>query len=122
MNSNYYPSEAAAAGSGSNNAYLRKVLNTMFPPSYILCYHTQPNSICSLLNTTQQRNANCLQQEQSTDCTYEVSTEPMSRSNLINFRDEFNASLVEHQAKQAGLCPIRRAIYDQCFGRLNSVN
>lgn len=120
MNSiNYYSPEGV--GFGSNSAYLRKVLNVMFPSSYISSYHIPPNSICTLLSTSQNRIG--FQHESTSNTnTYEASTEPISRANLINFRNQFNDSLIEHQAKQAGLCPIRRAIYDQCFGRLTVLN
>ena len=99
---------------GSNNsAQLRKVLNDMFPQSYIQMYHQPPNSVCSLLNTrcwnNQSANLSPDDQQAEQHLYLEASTEPL--------RDHFNASLAAHQAKRMGLCPIRRAIYDQCFGR-----
>lgn len=118
----------------SSNAQLRRVLNVMFPPSYIKFHHRPPNAVCSLLNTScwpriprnDQRDFDGTIYDQPSD--YEVgleqelaSTEPCSRKSVISLRDRLNSSLVKHQAKAVGLCPIRRVIYDQCFGRLKRV-
>lgn len=109
----------------SDNAYLRKVLNNMFPSSYLKLYHQPPNTVCSLLKeTVSHQNSNYSryfknqnqQQQDSNCCLIEASTEPSSRSNIINLRKFFDQTLIDHQAKPVGLCPIRRSIYDQCFG------
>jgi hypothetical protein len=46
----------------------------------------------------------------------EPSTEPSSRVQVLQLHDQLADSLVGHKAKPVGLCPVRRAIYDQCFG------
>lgn len=116
----------------NNNAQLRKVLNVMFPSSYIKLHHRPPNTVCSLLNTTNWPQITCNSNQRDYDDLREqfvdsdsvieqqelASTEPTSRKSVITLRDHLNSSLVKHQAKPVGLCPIRRAIYDQCFGRL----
>lgn len=116
---------------GGSNAHLRRVLNTMFPSSYIKLYHQPPSVVCSLLNITswpkkesfqsiysQNKNQNQSNQSQQDNCcSLEPSTEPSSRSNIINLQKIFDETLIDHQAKSVGLCPIRRCIYDQCFGR-----
>lgn len=99
----------------------------MFPEQYIKLYHRPPHSVCSLLNTKHRASG---RDDIDTDPTtedlndgqwrIEASTEPSSRAAVSNLRESFEASLVEHQAKPVGLCPIRRAIYDQCFGELAS--
>lgn len=114
----------------NNHAQLRKVLNVMFPPSYIKLNHRPPNTVCSLLNTTCWPRIYCNSnhdyygdsREQLSDSDSGIeqdfaSTEPASRKSVITLRDHLNSSLIQHQAKPVGLCPIRRAIYDQCFGR-----
>jgi len=95
-------------------ASLGKILNIMFPPSYIELHHRPPNSVCSLLNT---RCCSKSEQVKLRDLRYEVSTEPSSRASFISLRENLNSSLMEHQAKPVGLCPIRRVIFDQCFGK-----
>lgn len=98
---------------GGCSAHLRQVLSIMFPPAYIQLNHMPPNSVCSLLNTR------CWPQNPLTDQhRYEASMEPISRAALIGLRQRLDSSLVKHQAKAVGLCPIRRSIYDQLFGRL----
>lgn len=116
----------------SSNLHLRKVLNAMFPSSYIKLYHQPPNAVCSLLNitcwptkessslSTYSRNQNFnlkYRNQQDYTCLLEPSTEPSSRSNIISLQKHFDETLIDHQAKSVGLCPIRRCIYDQCFGR-----
>lgn len=105
---------------------LRKVLNVMFPQAYIEIYHQPPNSVCSIFSTKLVPSIEEVgdDNDEPTDwkpspaiIKLEASTEPSSRAKLVNLREQFNTSLVVHQAKPIGLCPIRRAIYDQCFGR-----
>lgn len=115
----------------SSDAQLSWVSNVMFPPSYIKFHHRPPNTVCSLLNTScwpripcnNQKDYDGTVQDQLSD--YEVgperelaSTKPCSRKSVISSRDSLNSSLIKHQAKVVGLCPIRRVIHDQCFGRL----
>lgn len=107
-------------------AHLRRVLNVMFPPAYIKLFHQPPQSVCSLFNLklASQSIATSLsssdsRQRQSLDnnkLQLEPSSEPSSRAHVVQLQDLLQESLVEHQAKPVGLCPIRRAIYDQCFG------
>lgn len=99
-------------------AQLRKVLNIIFPPSYVQLYHKPPNSLCSLLDLSSSYTCNHQFGEENLEreAIYEVSTEPSCRESIIALRDQLDSSLNEHQAKPVGLCPIRRAIYNQCFG------
>lgn len=127
-----------------SNQNLRRVLNVMFPQSYIELYHRAPHSVCSLFNfkcnlspssgdvtlikqqpeeeegilTGQQGGRPAQAQARPrAQVKLEASSEPSSRAKVVNLREQLSSSLVEHQAKAIGLCPIRRAIYDQCFGR-----
>lgn len=118
-------SNGNAGGGGSSSAQLRKTLNAMFPPEYIQLYHKPPNSVCSLLKTKCWPKVQRSQDTKSTpeeDQRYllvdeEVSSEPSSRASLASLRENLRLSLVQHQAKAVGLCPIRRRIYEQLFGR-----
>ena len=116
-----------------NAVQLRKVLNIMFPHSYIKLYHQPPNSVCSIfsikttfvgrdkftnVNNSEEHDyeSGCYSEE---GLKYEASSEPSSRGQVIRLQNQLQNSLVDHQAKAVGLCPFRRAIYDQCFGRCN---
>lgn len=124
----------------SHKSYLKKALRTIFPSDYIQLHHTPPHTICSLFNFrstitsgqsinigaspgitspySKPRGNISTQADKKRDCVrYEASTEPMSRAEFIHLRQRFNCSLIEHQAKPVGLCPIRRILYDQMFGR-----
>lgn len=108
--------------SGGGNSHLRRVLNVMFPPAYIELYHRPPKSVCSLLNlrclsVSNTRDELQIDGESNLPVTFETSSEPSPRSYVLNLRQQFDDSLLEHRAKLVGLCPIRRSIYDQCFGR-----
>jgi hypothetical protein len=94
---------AGCNASSQNAAQLRRVLDAMFPHSYIKLYHQPPQSVCSLFNIRP---------------SSEPSSEPSSRVQVLHLQDQLNESLVEHRAKPVGLCPIRRAIYDQCFDEI----
>lgn len=105
-------------------AQLRRVLDVIFPVSYVKKYHQPPQSVCSLIqfkcaskcqpNKLTETGKDCPKD----DVCCKVSSEPASRIAIRNLHNQLNASLQEHQAKPAGLCPVRRAIYDQCLGRL----
>lgn len=116
-------------------AQLRRTLNVMFPHSYIKLYHQPPHSVCTLFSIKQSCSPSSfvtsstysggddgdkLNRPQSPGVRFEASTEPSSRAHVIQLQDQLQASLVEHQARPVGLCPIRRAIYDQCFGMCSS--
>lgn len=103
----------------TSSPHLRKVLNFMFPQSYLELHHQPPNSPCTLLSTKCWTNQNISLEDEGQDCFHiEASTEPSSRANIVTLREHLNASLIEHQAKQFGLCPVRRAIFNQCFDEL----
>lgn len=122
---------------GQSVAQLRRVLGVMFPPSYIKLYHQPPHSVCSLFNfkqvapldapttTNSKGNQKSKQVDEqashlwtaSVNVRLEPSTEPSSRAQVLHLQDQLEESLVGHKAKSTGLCPIRRAIYDQCFGK-----
>lgn len=122
--------------------YLRKVLNTIFPSEYIHHRHKPPQSVCSVFNfrTTTNDVSGAIEEsydverllgEKAKRLPYlhtsrhddrcverlEASMEPISRIEISCLRNRFEASLTQHQAKSFGLCPIRRTIFDQLFGK-----
>lgn len=87
--------------------------------------HSNPEVPCSLLRiktiwTSQETSSISGDDDDDTrqQFKYEVSTEPSSRASVLLLRNHLNESLVKHQAKATGLCPIRRAIYEQLFDEL----
>lgn len=104
----------------SQGSKLRKTLNLMFPSAYIIRHHKPPNVTCSPLAL---RPTNFVDLQQASEpreqlSPAEVSDEPSSRTSAIQLRQYLDSSLVAHQAKPYGLCPIRRNLYDQCFDEL----
>ena len=47
-----------------------------------------------------------------------ISTQPMNRSQVIQFTTEIEDKLEQRQARLTGYCPIRRQIYDELFMEL----
>ncbi|KAK4319420.1 hypothetical protein Pmani_009638 [Petrolisthes manimaculis] len=47
-----------------------------------------------------------------------VSREPPSRTGVIQLWEQLDLKIKEQQARQTGLCAIRRALYSQCFDEL----
>lgn len=95
-------------------AQVGRVLNVMFPHSYIEQYHRPPHSVCSIFKT---KTASEMASESADECRFEASSEPTARAQVVQLQQQLQDSLAVHQAKPVGLCPVRRAIYDQCFGR-----
>ncbi|XP_067122231.1 33 kDa inner dynein arm light chain, axonemal-like [Centruroides vittatus] len=47
-----------------------------------------------------------------------VSTTLASREDVINLQEELNQKLTQNQARETGICFIRRKLYDECFDEL----
>lgn len=45
-----------------------------------------------------------------------VSSTPASRQEVINFQELLDTKLEASQARETGICPVRRELYMQCFG------
>lgn len=50
--------------------------------------------------------------------TQTVSSTPASRQEVINLQELLDAKLEQSQARETGICPVRRELYMQCFGGL----
>lgn len=46
-----------------------------------------------------------------------VSSTPATRQDVINLQEMLDMRLQQTQARETGICPIRRELYTQCFGR-----
>lgn len=46
-----------------------------------------------------------------------VSSTPASRQEVINLQELLDAKLEQSQARETGICPVRRELYMQCFGK-----
>ncbi|CAL1269625.1 unnamed protein product, partial [Larinioides sclopetarius] len=46
-----------------------------------------------------------------------VSRTPATRLDVINLAEKLDTRLIERNAREIGICPIRRELYDQCFGQ-----
>lgn len=47
-----------------------------------------------------------------------VSSTPATRLDVINLQEKLDTSLQQRQARETGICPVRRELYSQCFGEL----
>ncbi|XP_022247415.1 33 kDa inner dynein arm light chain, axonemal-like [Limulus polyphemus] len=48
-----------------------------------------------------------------------VSSTPATRLDVLNIQEQLDMKLQQRQARETGICPIRRELYDQCFGMLS---
>ncbi|XP_051721068.1 axonemal dynein light intermediate polypeptide 1 [Ctenopharyngodon idella] len=47
-----------------------------------------------------------------------VSSAPCTRMDVIHLQEQLDKSLQERQARETGICPVRRELYSQCFDEL----
>ncbi|XP_059424140.1 axonemal dynein light intermediate polypeptide 1-like [Carassius carassius] len=47
-----------------------------------------------------------------------VSSAPCTRMDVIHLQEQLDRSLQERQARETGICPVRRELYSQCFDEL----
>lgn len=47
---------------------------------------------------------------------------PATRQDVINLQELLDARLQQTQARETGICPVRRELYKQCFGMFFSVS
>ena len=45
-----------------------------------------------------------------------VSSNPATRLDVITLQDQLDKRLLQNQARETGICPIREELYGQCFG------
>jgi len=48
----------------------------------------------------------------------QVSSTPATRLDVITLQDELDRRLQQRQARETGICPVRRELYSQCFGNI----
>lgn len=51
------------------------------------------------------------------DIILQVSSEPVTRTDVIKLGEQLDLRLRESRAKMLGICPIRRELFTQCFGK-----
>lgn len=47
----------------------------------------------------------------------QVSSAPCTRSDVIHLEELLNTKLMQRQARETGICPVRRELYSQCLGK-----
>ncbi|KAG5345515.1 IDLC protein, partial [Acromyrmex charruanus] len=50
--------------------------------------------------------------------TQHVSSTPATRLDVINLQEQLDMRLQQRQARETGICPVRRQLYTQCFDEL----
>lgn len=48
----------------------------------------------------------------------QVSSTPATRLDVITLQEELDRRLQQRQARETGICPVRRELYSQCFGNI----
>lgn len=48
----------------------------------------------------------------------QVSSTPATRLDVVNLQEELERRLQQRQARETGICPVRRELYSQCFDEL----
>jgi len=48
----------------------------------------------------------------------QVSSTPATRLDVVNLQEELDKRLQQRQARETGICPVRRELYSQCFDEL----
>merc|ERR1712142_213829 len=48
----------------------------------------------------------------------QVSSTPATRLDVVNLQEELDKRLQQRQARETGICPVRRELYTQCFDEL----
>lgn len=48
----------------------------------------------------------------------QVSSTPATRLDVVNLQEELDRRLQQRQARETGICPVRRELYSQCFGKI----
>ena len=51
-----------------------------------------------------------------------VSSTPATRLDVLALQEQLDSRLKQRQAREIGICPIRRELYSQCFGILYSIS
>lgn len=47
----------------------------------------------------------------------EVSSAPSTRLDVVHLQEQLDLRLQQRQARETGICPVRRELYTQCFGQ-----
>ncbi|CAL7934175.1 unnamed protein product [Xylocopa violacea] len=50
--------------------------------------------------------------------TQKVSSTPATRLDVINLQEQLDMKLQQRQARETGICPVRRELYTQCFDEI----
>ncbi|KAK1795043.1 hypothetical protein P4O66_010224, partial [Electrophorus voltai] len=82
-----------------------EILNSILPPStfvYQLCKR-------HCFREWMENNQLWVQQVSSTPCT---------RMDLVHLQEQLDLKLQQRQARETGICPVRRELYSQCFDEL----
>ncbi|KAJ8967922.1 hypothetical protein NQ314_002581, partial [Rhamnusium bicolor] len=48
----------------------------------------------------------------------QVSTQPATRLDVVNIQEQLDMRLQQRQARETGICPVRRELYSQCFDEI----
>lgn len=46
----------------------------------------------------------------------QVASTPCTRMDVVHLQEQLDLKLQQRQARETGICPVRRELYSQCFG------
>ena len=47
----------------------------------------------------------------------QVASTPCTRMDVVHLQEQLGLKLQQRQARETGICPVRRELYTQCFGK-----
>lgn len=47
----------------------------------------------------------------------QVASTPCTRMDVVHLQEQLDLKLQQRQARETGICPVRRELYTQCFGK-----
>ncbi|NXL34204.1 IDLC protein, partial [Glaucidium brasilianum] len=57
-------------------------------------------------------------EEENQRWVQEVSSAPSTRQDVVHLQEQLDLRLLQRQARETGICPVRRELYGQCFDEL----
>ncbi|NXV82002.1 IDLC protein, partial [Atlantisia rogersi] len=56
-------------------------------------------------------------EEENQRWVQQVSSAPSTRVDVVHLQEQLDLRLQQRQARETGICPVRRELYTQCFGQ-----
>ncbi|KXS09398.1 hypothetical protein M427DRAFT_117355 [Gonapodya prolifera JEL478] len=108
-------SSAQQSGTGTQPGSLSTQGKKQLPPVESKGRATTPNQTEDVLNSILPPRS---WEEQGQLWVQKVSSTPATRLDVINLQEQLDQMLQKRQARETGICPVRRELYNQCFDEI----